>query len=573
MGGARVARRNERSPANDFEQPDGARDREVGRALEHPPRAKGLFVMRSLLVISSFVALGLVVGCSADPLGAPTPTPDGGAGGGISGGGDVDGGDAGSPLDAGTDVAVPPGCDATKLPSQDACVITEASGVFVSPTGSAVGDGSRANPFGSLGAAIAAAKTAKKRVYACVGSFAESVSVANGVSMFGGFDCSTWAWSAAGRTTIAAPTSPAVRADGIAQPTRIEGFDVVAPPGSANAPSSIGMIATGSPGVLFIHGSITASAGAAGAAGVDGVQLANGPAADGSDNIGDQICTTVLCKTRHSFTAGGLNQCVGKGITGGAGGDGGNGGAYANNLTSIQPTRGLAAVATLATNVGATVFDGINAWSAAQPGVVGASGQDGSNASAVGVFTATGYAPPSPTAGSDGLPGQGGGGGSGQLGIATNGYYGAPGASGGAGGCPGLAGGPGASGGASVAILAIDSGFRVESSKLVSGAGGAGGASGLSSVPTAGGIGGKDVSTHAVKSGNAANGGWGGLAGLSGSGSGGPSIVIARHGSAPQLVGTTTTVGAGGAGVSIRTINGRVYPASAAGTSAATFDF
>src|SRR5450432_847177 len=100
----------------------------------------------------------------------------------------VTGGDAGAGL---VDAQPPPNCDATKLPTEDACVITEAFGVFVSSTfgNDANADGSRSKPFATLSKGIAAAKQANRNVYACAEKYPENVEFADGVSVFGYFWC------------------------------------------------------------------------------------------------------------------------------------------------------------------------------------------------------------------------------------------------------------------------------------------------------------------------------------------------------------------------------------------------
>jgi hypothetical protein len=546
--------------------------------------------MRSLFVVSSVVALGLVVGCSADPFSVvPSPASDGGDAGGFTGGGSEDGGDAASDagnasdaaiVDAMPDVPAPPGCDPKKLPSEDPCVIMEASGVFVSKSGSSQGNGSRANPFGSIAAGIAAAKVGPKRVYVCAGSYAEAVTLENGVSVFGGFDCTTWAWNAAGRVTVAAPTSPALRADAINLPTRIEGIDVVAPAGTANAPSSIGMIANTSPGITFIHGSISAGAGYAGAAGTDAVQLANDVNINGWDNVKPSPCTTVFCQVQHQSTSGGTNVCVGKlGYAGGVGGEGGSGGVFsAGNWIPTQPVGdGTPFVASNATTRGGVY--GL----APSPGGAGAAGVDGVNGASIGTISVNGYGPADGTVGTDGAPGQGGGGGRG-MGLGdttyfdtTKVYYGAPGTGGGAGGCPGLAGTNGRGGGASIALIASDSPMGFEDAKLTAAAGGNGGAAGASTSGTAGGLGGKNLAgigyPYSASYNYGAVGGNGGRGGISGQGGGGPSISYAVHGSAPAFLGCTFANGAGGAGAPQKLVPAGFVPASPAGFAGKTTTF
>ena len=515
----------------------------------------------SVRLASSTLALAFIVGCSAESfVGTSTPKdPPNVGGGGDAGTGDAGDGGAVAP-DSGIDAALPPGCDAAKLPADDACVIDEASGVFVSAqTGSVSGDGSRLKPLATIGAAIITATSTKKRVYVCEGSYAESVVLANGVAMFGGFDCTTWSWNANGRAKIASPTSPAMRASAIALDTRVEGFDVVAPAGTPSASSSIGFIAVNSPAVRFIHGSITAGAGFAGVAGVDATQLTNGPWIDGDANVDDIVCGgSVMCETAHAFRSGGVNACVGKqGFKGGDGGGGGSGGIFTRNPISgfsvvAAQTSGGATVATSTTAAGGT------GSSATQPGSAGGAGASGGNGAPIGTFSASGYTPSDGSAAVDGTPGQGGGGGAG-YGVPSsrfNNYvsgakvYGIPGSGGGAGGCPGLAGTPGTGGGASVALVAVDSPMRLEDSKLTASTGGDGGAAGISTVGTAGGTRGGNASISSFGYANflGANGGSGGNGGLAGQGAGGPSIGFAYHGTAPTLLATTVKNAAGGKG-------------------------
>src|SRR5258708_24470993 len=71
-----------------------------------------------------------------------------------------DGSDAAVPtIEGGAPPPPPPGCDITKLPKEDACVLDESAGIFVSASlGSALGDGTRAKPLASIQAGIELAK-------------------------------------------------------------------------------------------------------------------------------------------------------------------------------------------------------------------------------------------------------------------------------------------------------------------------------------------------------------------------------------------------------------------------------
>ncbi len=507
----------------------------------------------SVFVVSSFVALALAAGCAVDPFASSPEAKDAGGpnvDGGVGNDGQAPVADAAPVIDA----ALPPGCDAKKLPADDACVIDEAAAVFVSTTGSASGDGTRAKPLASI---------------------------ADGITLA----CSSWKWNASGRAKIASPQSPAMRATSINLDTRVEGFDVVAPAGTANAPSSIGFIAATSPGVRFVHGSITAGAGFAGAAGSDAVQLTNGAYVNGDENTADGKCSGVtapVCISWHTSRAGGVNACIGKtGFAGGNGGEGGNGGSYIDNgfqwSEQTSWSVGLPQVATSTTAAGST---GV---SAAQVGATGAIGTNGSNGTA-GVFSSSGFTPADGTAATDGAPGQGGGGGAGygipnsRLGSYPNGtlVYGIPGSGGGAGGCPGLAGSQGKGGGASVALLATDSPMTFEDSKLVASAGGAGGAAGASTAGTSGGAGGADATGYGLALAGkflGASGGAGGNAGLSGQGAGGPSVGYAYHGVAPTFLSTPITYGAGGSGAPAKVVPAGTIPASPNGLAANSTTF
>lgn len=482
-----------------------------------------------------------------------------------------------------------PACDGSKSPAEDACVVVEAFGVFVSSgSGSALGDGTRARPLASITSGLSAAKASGKRVYACAETYAETLTLENGVSMFGSLACESGWKPVARHATVQAPTSPAAHALGIAAVTRVEGFDLSAPDASGAGDSSIALLAEGSPGLRFRLGTLHAGQGAAGADGNGGIQLAGSPTTmDGSNGTTAGTCsglTAVLCDGWHDAQLGGVNTCAGQaGHNPGPGGASGSGGHFmAPQLvftwTALTPAwgPGQPASATFATAVGGT-------YGASSPvaGAAGAAGADGASGGQVGGLSAAGYATADGTVGSAGAPGQGGGGGSGvglqqlqnEFGtvyapgetgfVNTADAWGAPGGGGGAGGCPGLPGQAGRGGGASIAVAAVASPFVLDNVVLETSSGGAGGASGVPSAPTPGGAGGASFD-HAQPG---AGGGAGGMAGVSGNGGGGPSIGVASQGTAPQLLSVTMLIGAGGAGVPLRTVGGYAIPASSGGAS------
>ena len=515
------------------------------------------------LVIISFAA------CSSDGGGTPDGGDDGGDGGVIIG-----------------------GCDSTKLPTQDSCVIGDTFGIFVSSSlGSASGDGTKAKPYASLNAGIAAAKAAKKRVYACAEPYAESVTLADGASVFGYFDCST-AWSIGNNhAKVQSPTSPAATATNISSATRVEAVDLVAPDFTDKSQSSIALLASASPGLTIANATLHAGTGGKGDDGVAGIQLSDsGTTKNGGDSWAKGYCSGTLCSAPYGGANGGKNTCTNaSGHDGYPGGTGGAAGHYISQTDSggityhwypdnqYPTTGGSPTTGTAQTAQGGVL--GPN-----QPGTTGSDGSNGPsgvNGAAVGTLSATGYASSDGTAGGDGQPGQGGGG-AGAVGLAltndpdinpqlhpgANGW-GESGGGGGAGGCPGLAGTLGKGGGASVGIIAIQSPITLDTVKIEATNGGAAGASGKPSDPTPGGSGG----AHGKYTGIPGAGGYGGQGGVSGNGGGGPSIGIAAQGAPPTLKSSTIAQGSGGAGVPQRTATSLIIPASPDGLSKDVYSF
>jgi hypothetical protein len=104
-------------------------------------------------------------------------------------------------------------------------------GVYVSSSlGQDDGSGSAVRPLKSLRRALELARDQKLRVIACAEVYAENIEIIDGVSAYGYYDCSKTPWAkGTARAVVNAPTSPAVVARLIAQPTRIEGFELRAP--------------------------------------------------------------------------------------------------------------------------------------------------------------------------------------------------------------------------------------------------------------------------------------------------------------------------------------------------------
>ncbi len=528
------------------------------------------------------LAMVLTAACSNSVFTSTDDAGNTGDGGNVD---PINGGDASADAGGGkVDAVAPPGCDQSKLPTDDLCVVNDAEGVFVSSsTGSATGDGSRAKPLASLNAAIALANKYSMRVYACAETYAESVAFADGTSVFGYFDCKNgWTANAQSHAKIQSPTSPAATATNITHATRVEAVDIFAPDFTDKSQSSIALIANASPALLIKGATIHAGTGGKGDNGVDGIPLKDSGTKSGGNGTADKVCTGQFCLV--SFVAsGGSNTCVGEsGHDPGAGGAGGSGGVFVSNGTtwvvSVPSSDGLPTVATTATNAGGTV--GV----APSNGVNGVNGADGESGSSFGSLSASGYVPSDGTSGVAGTPGQGGGGAAGMALYQSDDFnpktpsyngktgYGDYGAGGGAGGCPGLPATIGKGGGASIAVVAVQSPFTLDTVIVQTSNGGAGGAAGNSSAITVGGSGGAKTTNTFV----GGSGGNGGYAGVSGNGAGGPSIAIAYQGTSPVTqLATTITLGQGGSGVAAVTdsSNGKTIPASVSGMNLQVYLF
>ncbi len=428
-------------------------------------------------------------------------------------------------------------CDPSKTPSEEACVIADGLGVFVSPMGSDMaGAGTKESPFATVGYALKHMGSVS-RVYICNGAFHEmgTVRIVSPVGLFGGLTCPTgtstdWSHVDGGVASITmAPDQVALEIVGVSGAVDVEDLALSALPAvgmddAGNGLSSVAVVVDHS-NVTFRRCTMSAGNGADGADGgtgsnyTGGSNAPNGQAGDDGGNGG----------------AGGLVVCTdGTSSLGGVGGtgtltsatNGGDGGAV-----PMPPTAG---------GFGAGGAAGMGA-SACTPGNLGANGLPGSggaaaNAGAYGTWTDGGWLPTAGGAGSSGNPGQGGGGGGGKRAL--------PGTGGGAGGCGGAGGRGGGGGGASFALVCLSSSVTLDTCTLMTGRGGRGG-NGSDGQP---GQGGGNPATPIGFLGCLGGPGGNGAGGAGGAGgTGGSSACILYQGALPS--GTPTcSPGAGGIG-------------------------
>ncbi len=443
------------------------------------------------------------------------------------------------------------GRDAAGNVSAPSCIAVSiaAGAIFVSTSGNDVNPGTMAAPKLTITAGLLRADSlGVSRVNVAQGSYPERIELKNGISLFGGYDPSTWVRSAAVHNTTIGPapsdTAIAIRGESVSGVT-VDGFTIIAGSAAVIEESAYG-IALLSSNVTINNNLIVVGNGANAQDGSEGIAGENGVNGfPGLDGQGDGPA--------GPGGAGGSRLCNGVTLTGGAGGTGGATGA--NPGDPGQPGFGPGAGAGGAGGAGGLVgqlgSNGDNGLDGA-PGTAGAGGGSFGSVSGLAYSVAFGS---SGTSGQNGGNGGGGGGGGGQGGadVIPGGGNGAGG--GATGGCAGFGGGGGGGGGGSFAILAVTSTVTITNDTIQSGNGGGGGFAGAGGSGGSLGTGGPGASHDVAEigaGGGGGNGGFGGEGGPGGGGGGGPSICILVVGSTLTQSGNLFVLGnsgTGGAGV------------------------
>jgi hypothetical protein len=465
-------------------------------------------------------------------------------------------------------------------------------------TGSSSGTGSLDDPLDSVQDGIDLALTEGK-VYVLVaeGTYEESIHLAEGLTLYGGWDTAfddrdpTVYLSVIEGTGFTSTHPAVVTAVDITAATVFEGFQVYAWAGTADGSSAIAMwIEDCSDALIIAENLIEAGEGRAGADGVDGDDGTDG--ADGDSGTDGELSD---CTALTSGGAGGSNSCDGVAVDGGFGGDAvcpsGFGGYQGDGEEGYPSSSGGGA--------GSAGCDGYisssdcyecmistTCWDGGVDGGDGADGTEGSGGAgatdpdgAVSAGTWVGEGGAIGGAAEYGTGGGGGGAGSGAYVASTCGdhHLGGTGGGGGAGGCAGLPGSGGQSGGASIGVLFSYSGtittLPVFSGNTISaalgGQGGDGGDGGPGGVGGWGGYGGDAGRTTAwcgLEGGDGGTGGDGGGGGGGGGGAGGPSFAAWVEGVVPDAsyLGADNSLGyayagaggRGGLGGDVSTSNG-----------------
>jgi len=428
---------------------------------------------------------------------------------------------------------------------------TESAAIFVSSSGNNANPGTKAQPFRNITAAInAAASAGKTQVYVGDGAYAETVTLANGISVYGGYSSVNWTRNSTNAAliqgTLVAGRIMGIEGINISSPTTIERLWVsTIQPTTANT-SNYGIYLNNCTALILRYCTVQAGNGGIGSPGSAG----NVGSAANSNAVGG---TSGSCDGPSG--SGGIGATSTCGRNGGAGGNGGPEGSN-NGSAGIGGVGGTPGGAG-----GAGCNGGAFGSCAGSPGQNGASGTDGNNGlngsgGAGGAIAAgywTGNSGNIGNAGAGGNGGGGGGGGGGQGGTAVNDGGGNGGGGGGAGGCAGTGGTGGFAGGGSFGVFLINStGIQLTNNDIRStngGAGGTGGTGGIGGAGSNGASGAAACTTEVGRGGNGGNGGKGGNGGHGGGGAGGASYGLYRSNTTLTLPGSNILAnGVGGSG-------------------------
>ena len=441
---------------------------------------------------------------------------------------------------------------------------TEISAIFVSSTGNDANPGTKSQPKRTIAAALVAAVTsAKTQIYVGDGTYAEQVTLVNGISIYGGYSSSNWSRNATNQAVIQGGVSSnnviGIKGINISSATTVDRLWVITPSATLATGSNYGIYLSNCTALTFSNCTIHAGNGAAGAGGGAGAPgtsagnnaVAGGPGSCSGANGGGGAGGTSCGKSGGAGGAGGL-EGNNRGTNGSAGVGGTPGGAGGSGCSGL----------TCAGSPGQNGFNGAD-------GVVGTNGTGGAGGSGTVVSgfwigAQGGMGGP----GSLGNGGGGGGGGGGQGGTLTDDGGGNGGGGGGAGGCGGSGGQGGTAGGGSFGVFVLNcNGIVLTNNDITSGSGGQGGLGGNRGIGGLGGPGapgGSACTSEVGRGGDGGAGGRGGDGGFGGGGAGGASYAVYRSGTALTLPGSNTlTAGTGGAG---GPSGGNAGTAGAAGT-------
>ncbi len=400
--------------------------------------------------------------------------------------------------------------------------------IWVSPSGDDGNAGSRTAPMATVQAAINAAKAggAGADVYVAEGTYAESITLASDVSVYGGYTGANWFRDATVFITTIDGGPIAMRGVDTDNLT-IDGLTIRSGNATANGASSIALSFARSTNLTISNNLIFASNGMPGATGAKGTTPAKAPNGAKGSKAGS-------CIPSNKGGAGGN----GSGNDGGKGGTGGSAGGFKGSGGG-------------GSNGGAAGKGGFaSSGKSGTGGTAGSRGGHGSTGgSGFGKIVSGLYVGATGSTGGKGTNGGGGGGGGGGAGSLLG--CGGGGGGGGSGGYGGNGGRSGQGGGGSFGIILSDTSIAALTNNQITlgngakgGAGGNGGAGGSGGSSASGG----GSATGGWAGGTSGGGGKGGPGGHGASGGGGPSIAIVEQASSSIQNLNVFTLGNSGPG-------------------------
>ncbi|HJQ19249.1 MAG TPA: hypothetical protein VJ867_02800 [Gemmatimonadaceae bacterium] len=425
-----------------------------------------------------------------------------------------------------------------------------------------LGSGANNHPCKSITQGLnRAALVGRNEIRVADGHYTESITLANGRNLLGGFAPETWQRHLSSTNTIIDGVSTApgtnhdrtVVATGITSATLFEGFVVRGPVNTKTGGNSYALYVANSGGLTIRNDVIYGGVGGPGNGGIDGT--ATSVPANGAVGLDAKVATgTGQCDASNNRfpTNGGSRSYAGDDVRGGNGGgntctpasdftqfsalDGANGAAGDGAMggsAGAGGKGGFDAVLQLDLNGNAVCLVSNDGSSPVRVGGDGARGGDGANGvGAAGGATQTGVAngqwfasvSASGTSGGNGGGGGGGGAGGGAhwiTGQSARDVLGGEGGGGGSGGVGGAGGTGGSAGGAAFGIFIVGAAPTVTANTIVRGTGGNGGAGGAGASGKDGGIGAPGGQTSPLTAFCGEAGGRGGDGGRGGHGSGG----------------------------------------------------
>lgn len=430
-------------------------------------------------------------------------------------------------------------------------------------TGNDNNAGTRTAPLKTISAALqqlAGMSSSIDQVYVSKGEYVESLSLVDGISIYGGFDAAAgWSRSAGNVVQVLGNYRNtnnhviAVRGSNLngSKETTIQNIEMIAGnateaiPGTQNGASSYALHCTNCTKLRVVGVIAQAGSGALGRQGV-----AQGVAIYPDSNTLPASCAGKPGDLQnHGSRPGGVG---GTALSCAAGRGGGNGGA--SGLKGSGQPGASGQVSGQGGGSGGAAGGHRGNGSAGVAGAPGQPGVSGSVGAAKGVISGGFWSGIAGSAGGTGHAGHGGGGGGGGGGhdrsLADN-RGGGSGGGGGAGGCAGTGGDGGGAGGASIAIaLHTSTGATVVRSSLRTSKAGAGGSGRIGGAGSAGCSGGAGVAGYktAGNGANGGNGGTGGAGGAGGGGAGGASVGLLLSSTTLTPVSPTYSLSESGAG-------------------------